>query len=246
MKKTILLAVAIMAASVLGPAPQPAHAAGVDAVISALTAQNQTAAQLQNLMRLKDQLNQGDKDALLGLLTQTALEKAGRGDIAQLASTAAAGQDLRAAVETAVRQEVEGRVTAKLGNYTDTAALLGDIIRSGALAPKAAAESDALAGAPENYRRMLQMTATAYAPGYRDNGPWNDRTYIGTKIRKGVAAVDPTVIPLGSRLWVEGYGEAVAEDVGSAIKGNRIDLAFADRNKALDYGMKPARVYVLQ
>ena len=69
---------------------------------------------------------------------------------------------------------------------------------------------------------------------------------MGGKVRKGVAAVDPTVIPMGTKLWIEGYGEAIAEDQGSAIKGNRIDLAFNNRSEALDYGIQPVKVYVLK
>ena len=52
------------------------------------------------------------------------------------------------------------------------------------------------------------------------------RTYLGLKAERGIVAVDPRVIPLGARVHVEGYGEALAADIGSAIKGNRIDLCF--------------------
>ena len=89
------------------------------------------------------------------------------------------------------------------------------------------------------------MTATAYAPGPLDNGKWNNLTYMGGTVQHGVAAVDPRVIPMGTKLWVEGYGEAIAEDQGSAIKGNRIDLAFDKRNDALDYGIQNVKIYVL-
>jgi len=90
------------------------------------------------------------------------------------------------------------------------------------------------------------MTATAYAPGALDNGKWGNLTYMGGKVRKGVAAVDPDVIPMGTRLWIEGYGEAVAEDQGSAIQGNRIDLAFNNRSEALNYGIQRVKAYVLE
>ncbi|OQX51196.1 hypothetical protein B5M47_01415 [candidate division CPR3 bacterium 4484_211] len=53
-------------------------------------------------------------------------------------------------------------------------------------------------------------------------------TYLGTPVRHGVCAVDPKVIPLGSLLYVEGYGLCRAEDIGGAVKGNRIDLGFED------------------
>lgn len=97
--------------------------------------------------------------------------------------------------------------------------------------------------------KVLDIVATAYASGYEDNGPWNDITHIGTKVRPGVIAVDPRVIPLGSKVYIEfenGRGMyAIAEDTGGAIKGNRIDIVMSDREKAKDFGIQDVRVYVL-
>ena len=58
-------------------------------------------------------------------------------------------------------------------------------------------------------------------------------------------AVDPSVIPLGSKVWVEGYGEAIAADTGGAIKGNRIDLFIADENKANQWGHRTVTIKIL-
>lgn len=97
--------------------------------------------------------------------------------------------------------------------------------------------------------KVLDIVATAYASGYEDNGPWNDITHIGTKIRPGVIAVDPNVIPLGSKVYIEfenGRGMyAIAEDTGGAIKGNRIDIVMSSRQKAQDFGIQDVKVYVL-
>ncbi|QFF97381.1 DUF348 domain-containing protein [Psychrobacillus glaciei] len=60
-----------------------------------------------------------------------------------------------------------------------------------------------------------------------------------------VIAVDPSVIPLGSKVWVEGYGYAVAGDTGGAIKGNKIDLFMPSKSKAYDFGRKKVRIKVL-
>ncbi|HET7628723.1 MAG TPA: peptidoglycan-binding protein [Bacillales bacterium] len=60
-----------------------------------------------------------------------------------------------------------------------------------------------------------------------------------------VIAVDPDVIPLGSTVWVEGYGYAVAGDTGGAIDGNRIDVFFADRSDALNWGRKEVKVKIV-
>ena len=53
-----------------------------------------------------------------------------------------------------------------------------------------------------------------------------------------VIAVDPTVIPLGSKVYVEGYGNAIAEDTGGAIKGNRIDRFIPSEQDAINFGVK--------
>jgi 3D (Asp-Asp-Asp) domain-containing protein len=60
-----------------------------------------------------------------------------------------------------------------------------------------------------------------------------------------VVAVDPSVIPLGSKVYVEGYGYATAEDTGSAIKGNRIDIFIPNEQDALNWGVKNVKIQVL-
>ncbi|WP_062513469.1 LysM peptidoglycan-binding and 3D domain-containing protein [Halobacillus sp. KGW1] len=60
-----------------------------------------------------------------------------------------------------------------------------------------------------------------------------------------VIAVDPNVIPLGSKVYVEGYGTAIAGDTGGAINGNKIDVYMKDRASALDFGRKTVKVQVL-
>jgi 3D (Asp-Asp-Asp) domain-containing protein len=92
-------------------------------------------------------------------------------------------------------------------------------------------------------KRTLTMTATGYGPG--ENGAWGNRTALGTRVRFGVVAVDPRVIKLGTRLYVEGYGECIAEDTGSAIKGLKIDLAFNSDRVANQYGRRRIRVVIL-
>lgn len=60
-----------------------------------------------------------------------------------------------------------------------------------------------------------------------------------------VIAVDPSVIPLGSKVWIEGYGYAIAGDTGGAIKGNKIDIFMADRSAALAFGRKQVKIKIL-
>ncbi|MFZ4202339.1 LysM peptidoglycan-binding domain-containing protein [Lysinibacillus sp. NPDC056220] len=60
-----------------------------------------------------------------------------------------------------------------------------------------------------------------------------------------VISVDPTVIPLGSKVYVEGYGEAIAGDTGGAINGNRIDVFFPSQQDAINFGVKQLKVTIL-
>jgi len=94
--------------------------------------------------------------------------------------------------------------------------------------------------------RTLTMLATAYDPGPGSNGQWAGISYLGTPLHYGIVAVDPNVIPLGSRLYIEGYGEGYAADTGGAIKGNRIDLCFNTYEEAMDFGMKNVKVTILE
>ncbi len=61
-----------------------------------------------------------------------------------------------------------------------------------------------------------------------------------------VVAVDPSVIPLGSRVWVSGYGEAIAGDTGGDIKGNRIDLHYPNKQAANGFGRGSVTVKILK
>ena len=102
------------------------------------------------------------------------------------------------------------------------------------------------------YTKVLECIATAYDPGPESNGKYAGKTATGRKPEKGVIAVDPKVIPLGSRVYVEAadgswvYGYAVAADTGSAIKGNKVDLCFNTRQEALNFGRRKCKVYILQ
>ncbi len=98
---------------------------------------------------------------------------------------------------------------------------------------------------PAKFSRKLKCESTAYYPGVGSNGKWAGRTAMGYESRPGRVAVDPNVIPLGSRLYVEGYGYCVAVDTGGAIKGNKIDVCFATIEECYRYGRRTIEVYVL-
>lgn len=95
--------------------------------------------------------------------------------------------------------------------------------------------------------KVMKMVATAYDPGPRSCGKYaNGRTANGMRAGYGVVAVDPSVIRLGTRLYIEGYGDAIAGDTGSSIKGNRIDLGFDTYAQAIRFGRKVVAVHVLE
>lgn len=72
------------------------------------------------------------------------------------------------------------------------------------------------------------------------------RTAAGTKPKEGrTIAVDPNVIPYGTLVYIEGFGYRIAEDCGSAIKGNRIDIFMMDYNKAISLGKPYANVTII-
>jgi 3D (Asp-Asp-Asp) domain-containing protein len=87
----------------------------------------------------------------------------------------------------------------------------------------------------------LRMVATAYTA---ECSGCSGITASGRPAGHGIVAVDPHYIPLGTRLYIPGYGHALAADTGGAIHGNRIDLGFESNRDALRFGRRPIVVYV--
>lgn len=92
--------------------------------------------------------------------------------------------------------------------------------------------------------RVIEMIATAYTDSPAENGG-STRAANGAELIDGVVAVDPRVIPIGTKLYVEGYGFAYAADTGGAIKGNRIDLLFPSTAASNAWGRRRVKVHVL-
>ena len=93
-----------------------------------------------------------------------------------------------------------------------------------------------------SYTAVMSMEATAYLPS---DGGGSGITAMGIPATYGVVAVDPGIIPLGSRVYIPGYGEAIAADTGGAIYGYRIDLCMESYYEAMDFGRRTVTVYLL-
>lgn len=106
------------------------------------------------------------------------------------------------------------------------------------------------------YTKSLRARATAYTADYDSTGkgPGDSGfgiTASGTTAKRNSSgyssiAVDPRIIPLGTKLYVEGYGYAIAEDTGGAIKGNSIDVFFDSASEVYNWGVRSVNVYIVK
>jgi 3D (Asp-Asp-Asp) domain-containing protein len=128
-------------------------------------------------------------------------------------------------------QQLEASVQrAEVKSTTLTAA----VAASGPVAAVVGDPSPAPASAQSSGGRTLVVSATGYSlPGH---------TATGLPVGWGIVAVDPTVIPLGTRMTVPGYGEAVAADVGSGVRGASIDLWFPTVAQAFAWGRRTVTI----
>lgn len=95
--------------------------------------------------------------------------------------------------------------------------------------------------------KTLTLEATAYYPGPEDTWPYSSGTSAsGLKAGYGMVAVDPKLIRFKTPVYVEGYGYAIAGDVGGAIKGSKIDLCYDTYEEAVRFGRKKVKVYLLR
>ncbi|MFK4435684.1 3D domain-containing protein [Paenibacillus sp. RC21] len=106
-----------------------------------------------------------------------------------------------------------------------------------------------------NYSKVVDVKATAYSAAASENGKWGAVDYFGNPLKLGTIAVDPNVIPLGTKVLVTGYSHpglpdqsfvAVARDKGSAITGKRIDIFIPGSPSFVsDFGFQNVKLYVI-
>ena len=141
-----------------------------------------------------------------------------------------------------------GKVVSR--TLIDETVLKNPVDRVVAVGTKSVPNSSALvkSSAPKANSKVKEMyvEATAYSP--YDAG-MSGITATGINIRKNpntkLIAVDPKVIPLGSKVWVEGYGVAIAGDTGGAIKGRRIDILMPTKDDCFDFGRRTVKVRII-
>jgi len=93
----------------------------------------------------------------------------------------------------------------------------------------------------DNY---IIMIATAYTKSIEE-GTHKGITRSGTQVSRGTVAIDPRVIPLGTKIYVEGYGHAECLDTGGDIKHNRIDLYMDSKEECFEFGRREVKVWII-
>lgn len=99
---------------------------------------------------------------------------------------------------------------------------------------------------PASNRSSVKRQITVTATGYYKYVSGTGITATGRKATKGIVAVDPRFIPLGTKLYIPGYGYAIAADTGGAIKGSKIDLCFDTYREAIRYGRRKIKISILR
>jgi peptidoglycan DL-endopeptidase CwlO len=146
---------------------------------------------------------------------------------AQARQAEAATSATLAALEAARREQAAQLVAFRAERSSNSAAI-----------SSLEAEARELAAAPTQVVSQGRHTLTVSATGYALKG----RTSTGVSVGYGIVAVDPSVIPLGTKMTIPGYGEGVAADTGGSVVGARIDLWFPTHAEALAWGTRAVSI----
>lgn len=144
--------------------------------------------------------------------------------------------------------EAQARAEAAAAEAAAVAARL-EALRTTAVTPHSISKSTSLKAdslIQNNTKKLGNYRLSFYCPCATCNGRSDGKTRIGTKMAEGrTIAVDSSIIPLGSRVYIDGYGIFIAEDTGGAIKGNRIDVCVSSHSRAYAFGIDRADVYLI-
>lgn len=153
----------------------------------------------------------------------------------QIAQQAALAEQEKAGIETQMK-DIQAKIASE---QTEAKARVASSSSSSSSSSQQNNIGTAIKG------KEMYVTATAYTPDdsyHITAAGYNIKANPNMKL----IAVDPRVIPMGSKVWVEGYGVAVAGDTGGAIKGHIIDVLLPTRSQALQWGRKTVKIVVLE
>lgn len=164
-------------------------------------------------------------------------------DIAKKEAAAKKAAEEKAAKEAAEKAAAEKAAAEKAAKEKEAA----EKQAAEEAAATEAAEQEAAASSTPAGGRTITMESTAYSSDPADALGGGSVTATGQNLLTNpmAVAVDPSVIPLGTRLYVEGYGEAYAVDTGSAIQGNIIDVHFSTAAQCYSWGRRTVQVTIL-
>ncbi|WP_052380419.1 3D domain-containing protein [Paenibacillus camerounensis] len=148
------------------------------------------------------------------------------------------------------------KATAALKTTIEAAAVTQASVISASLNVEAATNTVEAWGKEFSYAKVIQVKASAYSSAASENGGWGAVDYFGNPLKLGTIAVDPSVIPLGTKVLVTGHSHpglpkmaflAIASDKGSAIKGNRIDIFIpGSQSSVAEFGYQYVNLFIIE
>ena len=205
----------------------------VGAVLPVYAAENQENEETITRVVVSEKEVQDISSSFLALATE--------GEAVQTAKTKIAAKEKaeKAAAEKAAAEKAAAEKAAKEQAAREAQA---------AAEKEAAEQAAAQAATTQPVGQTFIMESTAYSSDPADTLGGGTVTATGQNLLTNpmAVAVDPNVIPLGTRLYVEGYGEAIASDTGGAIKGNIVDVHFSTYEQCIQWGRRQVKVTILE
>ena len=163
---------------------------------------------------------------------------------------------VKKAVQAAEEKQQSSQTVNQEEKREETTKASRQVVRQTTQSSASTAQTVTVAGRALTYSKKLNMRATAYTADPSENGQWGAVDALGNELKLGTVAVDPNVIPLGTKLFVTGYQFrhlpqggfiATASDTGGAIKGNKIDIFVpVSKQTGNTFGVQAVQVYVLK
>ena len=217
----------------------------VGAVLPVYAAENQENEETITRIVVSEKEVQDISSSFLALATE--------GEAVQTAKTKIAAKEKaeKAAAEKAAAEKAAAEKAAKEQAAREAQAAAEKEAAEQAAAEAAAqatAQATAQAAMTQPVGQTFIMESTAYSSDPADALGGGTVTATGQNLLTNpmAVAVDPNVIPLGTRLYVEGYGEAIASDTGGAIKGNIVDVHFSTYEQCIQWGRRQVKVTILE